>query len=111
MRAQPRGARDHLVRQPGVDKVSRIGSAAAGRHIASVVGPRLGRCSLELGGKSPAVILDDIDPETVVPRLIPHFTMNAGQMCAGLTRILVPRSEEHTSELQSRENLVCRLLL
>ena len=81
---------DHLVRHPGVDKVSLIGSAAAGRHIASVVGSRLGRCSLELGGKSPAVILDDIDPETVVPRLIPHFTMNAGQMCAGLTRILVP---------------------
>ncbi|MFW3895144.1 aldehyde dehydrogenase [Pseudomonas bharatica] len=81
---------DHLVRHPHVDKVSLIGSTAAGRHIASVCGDRLARVSLELGGKSPAVILDDIDPEQVVPNLIPHFTMNAGQMCAGLTRIIVP---------------------
>ncbi|MBV7495082.1 aldehyde dehydrogenase [Pseudomonas sp. PDM24] len=81
---------DHLVRHVGVDKVSLIGSTAAGRHIASVCGDRLARVSLELGGKSPAVILDDIDPEQVVPNLIPHFTMNAGQMCAGLTRIIVP---------------------
>jgi acyl-CoA reductase-like NAD-dependent aldehyde dehydrogenase len=79
---------DHLVRHAGVDKVSLIGSAAAGRHIASVVGARLGRFSLELGGKSPAVIFDDIEPEQVVPRL----TMNAGQMCAGLTRIIVPEA-------------------
>ena len=83
---------DHLIRHPGVDKVSLIGSAAAGRHIASVVGGRLGRFSLELGGKSPAVIFDDIDPDVVIPRLIPHFTMNAGQMCAGLTRIIVPEA-------------------
>lgn len=81
---------DHLVRHPGVDKVSLIGSVAAGRHIASVCGQRLTRASLELGGKSPAVILDDIEPEQVIPKLIPHFTMNAGQMCAGLTRIIVP---------------------
>jgi len=85
---------DHLVRHPGVDKVSLIGSAAAGRHIASVVGGRLGRFSLELGGKSPAIIFDDIDPAVVVPRLIPHFTMNAGQMCAGLTRIVVPEESK-----------------
>ncbi|VXD04318.1 Geranial dehydrogenase [Pseudomonas sp. 9AZ] len=81
---------DHLVRHPDVNKVSLIGSTAAGRHIASVCGDRLARVSLELGGKSPAIILDDIDPEQVVPNLIPHFTMNAGQMCAGLTRIIVP---------------------
>jgi len=85
---------DHLVRHHGVDKVSLIGSAAAGRHIASVVGGRLGRFSLELGGKSPAIIFDDIDPSVVVPRLIPHFTLNAGQICAGLTRIIVPE-ESH----------------
>ena len=83
---------DQLIRNNGVDKVSLIGSAAAGRHIASVVGGRLGRFSLELGGKSPAIVFDDIDPEVVVPRLIPHFTMNAGQMCAGLTRIIVPEA-------------------
>lgn len=83
---------DHLIRHPGVDKVSLIGSTAAGRHIASVCGQRLARVSLELGGKSPAIILDDADPAAVVPKLVPHFTMNAGQMCAGLTRIIVPES-------------------
>jgi len=81
---------DRLVRHRGVDKVSLIGSTAAGRHIASVCGDRLARVSLELGGKSPAVVLDDADPAAVVPRLVPHFTLNAGQICAGLTRIIVP---------------------
>jgi len=81
---------DTLVRNPAVDKVALIGSTAAGRHIASVCGQRLARVSLELGGKSPAIVLDDIDPAEVVPKLVPHFTMNAGQMCAGLTRIIVP---------------------
>ncbi|SCW66300.1 Acyl-CoA reductase [Sphingobium faniae] len=81
---------ERLVTNPDVDKIAFIGSAAAGRHIASLCGSRLARSSFELGGKSPAVILDDIDPEVVVPKLIPHFTMNAGQMCAGLTRIIVP---------------------
>jgi len=87
-----RGVGDHLVRHPGVDKVSLIGSTVAGRHIASVCGQRLARVSLELGGKSPAIILDDAYPAEVVPKLVPHFTMNAGQMCAGLTRIIVPES-------------------
>jgi len=81
---------DHLVRHPGVDKVSLTGSTAAGRHIASVCGERLARVHLELGGKSPALILDDADPAEVVPRLVPHFTALSGQMCAALTRILVP---------------------
>jgi acyl-CoA reductase-like NAD-dependent aldehyde dehydrogenase len=83
---------DHLVRHNDVEKVALIGSVAAGKHIASVVGARLGRCSLELGGKSPAIILDDIEPADVIERLVPHFTMNAGQMCAGLTRIIVPEA-------------------
>lgn len=83
---------DHLVRHNDVEKVALIGSVGAGKHIASVVGARLGRCSLELGGKSPAIILEDMEPEFVVPRLIPHFTMISGQMCAGLTRIIVPEA-------------------
>ena len=82
---------DHLVRHAGVDVVALTGSAAAGRHIASVCGSRLARVHLELGGKSPAIILADADPTAVVPNLVPHFTMNCGQMCAALTRIIVPR--------------------
>ena len=50
-----------LVRDPGVDKITFTGSTAAGRRIASICGERIARCTLELGGKSAAVILDDMD--------------------------------------------------
>ena len=52
-----------LVRDPGVDKITFTGSTAAGRRIASLCGERIARCTLELGGKSAAVILDDADLE------------------------------------------------
>ena len=57
-----------LVRDPRVDKITFTGSTAAGRRIASICGERIARCTLELGGKSAAVILDDIDVETVAGR-------------------------------------------
>src|SRR5207302_4261315 len=50
-----------IVRDPGVDKITFTGSTAAGRRIAWLCGERIARCTLELGGKSPAVILDDMD--------------------------------------------------
>src|SRR6185503_5014917 len=53
-----------LVRDPGVDKITFTGSTAAGRRIASICGERIARCTLELGGKSAAVILDDMDIAT-----------------------------------------------
>src|SRR5579872_1678637 len=52
---------ERLVRHPDVDKISFTGSTAAGRRIASICGERIARCTLELGGKSPAIILDDYD--------------------------------------------------
>src|SRR6202043_2338889 len=55
-----------LVRDPRVDKITFTGSTAAGRRIASLCGERIARCTLELGGKSAAVILDDIDIAKVV---------------------------------------------
>ena len=85
---------DHLVRHRGVDKVSLTGSTAAGKHVAAVCGERLARVSLELGGKSAAVVLEDTSPEDVVPNLVPHFIGNNGQMCAALTRIIVPESRQ-----------------
>jgi acyl-CoA reductase-like NAD-dependent aldehyde dehydrogenase len=50
-----------LVRDPRVDKITFTGSTAAGQRIASLCGERIARCTLELGGKSAAVILDDMD--------------------------------------------------
>jgi acyl-CoA reductase-like NAD-dependent aldehyde dehydrogenase len=82
---------DHLIRHPGVDKVAFTGSTAAGKHIGSVCAQRVARASLELGGKSAAIVLDDIDVETVAANLIPAFTMLSGQVCGALSRVLVSR--------------------
>ena len=83
---------EHLVRHRGVDKIAFTGSTAAGRRIASICGEQLKRVSLELGGKSAAIILDDADLATVVQGLQFASLMNNGQACVAQTRILAPRS-------------------
>lgn len=83
---------EHLVRHPGVDKVAFTGSTAAGRRIAGICGERLARVSLELGGKSAAVVLDDADVEATVRGLRFASFMNSGQACAAQTRVLAPRA-------------------
>jgi acyl-CoA reductase-like NAD-dependent aldehyde dehydrogenase len=79
---------DSLVRHPGVDKISFTGSSATGRHIAAVCGEQLKRVSLELGGKSAAIILDDADIDHTVNHLKMASLMNNGQACVAQTRIL-----------------------
>src|SRR5277367_326912 len=81
-----------LVRDPRVDKITFTGSTAAGRRIASICGERIARCTLELGGKSAAVILDDADIETTARTLSAAECFLSGQVCSSLTRIVVPRS-------------------
>ena len=83
-------AADALVRDPRVDKVTFTGSTAVGKHIARVCADRVARVALELGGKSAAIILDDMPIEAVVARLLPASTMLTGQACSALTRVLVP---------------------
>jgi betaine-aldehyde dehydrogenase len=83
---------EHLVRHPGVDKIAFTGSSAAGRRIAALCGQDLRRITLELGGKSAAVVLDDADPGQVAMGLQMASLMNSGQACIAQTRILVPRS-------------------
>jgi aldehyde dehydrogenase (NAD+) len=82
---------DYLISRPEVDKVSFTGSTAAGKHIASVCGSRMARVTTELGGKSAAILLDDVDIGTMTPQLLPHITVMTGQQCAAFTRILAPR--------------------
>jgi betaine-aldehyde dehydrogenase len=81
-----------LTEHPGVDKVSFTGSTAVGARIAASCGSRIRRCSLELGGKSPAIVLPDAPLETTVAGLVGGVMGNNGQLCAALTRILLPRS-------------------
>lgn len=82
---------EYLVCHPGVDKVSFTGSTAAGRRIASLCGERLKRVTLELGGKSAAIILDDADLDATVAGLLPGMIMNNGQACVAQTRVLASR--------------------
>ena len=80
-----------LVRDPRVDKITFTGSTAAGRRIASLCGERIARCTLELGGKSAAVILDDADLETAAATLAGAECFLSGQVCSSLTRVVVTR--------------------
>ncbi len=83
---------EYLVRHPGVDKVTFTGSTAAGRKVAASCGEQLKRVTLELGGKSAAIILDDADLAAHIPLLTPNALMNNGQACVAQTRVLAPRS-------------------
>jgi aldehyde dehydrogenase (NAD+) len=80
-----------LVRDPRVDKIAFTGSTVAGRRIASLLGERIGRYTLELGGKSAAVILDDFDLGTAAATLAGAECFLSGQVCSSLTRIVVSR--------------------
>jgi acyl-CoA reductase-like NAD-dependent aldehyde dehydrogenase len=82
---------EQLVRHPGVDKVTFTGSTAAGKRIAVACGERIARCTLELGGKSAAVILDDYDVATAAQTIARLAPVMAGQVCSSLTRIVVTR--------------------
>ena len=86
-----REASEALVRNPGVDKIGFTGSSATGRRIAGILGERMARYTLELGGKSAAIILDDYDIETAARELATRECDMSGQVCASLTRVIVPR--------------------
>jgi aldehyde dehydrogenase (NAD+) len=81
-----------IVRHPHVDKISFTGSTVAGRRIAALCGEQIKRCTLELGGKSAAILLDDVDLASAVPALAPTTMTNNGQTCVNQTRVLAPRA-------------------
>jgi aldehyde dehydrogenase (NAD+) len=82
---------DYLIHRPEIDKVSFTGSTAVGKHIAAVCAERMARCSLELGGKSAAIVLEDADFDRVIATLDRWSMTNCGQGCMLPTRIVVPR--------------------
>ncbi|MGH7789469.1 MAG: aldehyde dehydrogenase [Candidatus Binatia bacterium] len=82
---------EYLVTHPDIDKVSFTGSTAAGRRIGALCGERLRRVTLELGGKSAAIILDDADLDMAIPGVLPAAIMNNGQACVAQTRILASK--------------------
>ena len=95
---------ERLVRNPGVDKISFTGSTAAGRRIGSICGERIARCTLELGGKSPAIILDDYDLDKAAESISATARFLTGQVCSSLTRLIVSRKrhDDFVDALSSR---------
>jgi betaine-aldehyde dehydrogenase len=87
-----REASEALVRHPGIDKISFTGSSATGKHIASILGARMARYTLELGGKSAAIVLDDYDVEIAARTIAGNACDMTGQVCASLTRMVVARN-------------------
>jgi aldehyde dehydrogenase (NAD+) len=87
-----RGPGEHLVTHPGVDKVAFTGSTAAGKRIMALCGDQVKRVSLELGGKSAAVFLDDADLAAALSAVVHGGMHMSGQVCGAHTRLLVPRS-------------------
>jgi acyl-CoA reductase-like NAD-dependent aldehyde dehydrogenase len=85
---------EYLVTHHGVDKVAFTGSTAAGRRVAALCGQDLRRVTLELGGKSAAVILDDADLDATVESLRMGSFRNSGQVCTLKTRLVVSRRRE-----------------
>jgi betaine-aldehyde dehydrogenase len=83
---------EYLVKHPGIDKVSFTGSTAAGMRIGELCGAQLKRCTLELGGKSAAIVLDDVQlDDTMLGNLVQSGVMNNGQVCGAQSRILVSK--------------------
>ena len=86
------GVGAELVTNPDVAKISFTGSVAVGQKIMRDGAATMKRVTLELGGKSPNIILDDADLAKAVPTALGIAFMNSGQACAAGTRLLVPRS-------------------
>jgi len=87
-----RDVSEYLVCHPDVDKVSLTGSTATGRRVAALCGKRIRPCTLELGGKSAAIVTDSAELDHLIAGLLPGMTMINGQACVAQTRLLVPAS-------------------
>ena len=92
-----------LVRNPDVDKISFTGSVAVGEQIMRDGAATMKRVTLELGGKSPTIVLDDAAFEEAIPTALMIAFLNSGQACAAGTRLLVPRTRLDAAKRALRE--------
>ena len=99
-----------LVRHRGVDKIAFTGNTATGQRIASLCGEQLKRYSLELGGKSAAIVLDDANIGKTVAGLKMASLMNNGQACVAQTRILVSK-RRHDELIDALTDMMARLVV
>lgn len=85
------GAGAPLVRHPGIDKISFTGSTEVGKLIGKAAVDNMTRCTLELGGKSPVIVLDDCDPSTAAAGAAQAIFFNQGQVCCAGSRLYVQK--------------------
>ncbi|WP_036458026.1 MULTISPECIES: aldehyde dehydrogenase [unclassified Mycobacterium] len=97
-----------LTSNPGVDIFSFTGSSAVGKEIGKRAADLLKPCTLELGGKSASIILEDVDLASAIPMLVFSGIMNTGQACVAQTRILAPRSR-YEEVVEAVKNFVTAL--
>ncbi len=81
-----------LAAHPDVEMISFTGSLAVGRRVSELASATVKRVTLELGGKSPNILLEDANLEQAVPHGVTMCFLNSGQTCSALTRMIVPRS-------------------
>jgi acyl-CoA reductase-like NAD-dependent aldehyde dehydrogenase len=93
-----------IVSHPDVDMVSFTGSTHAGRRVSELAAQRVKKIAVELGGKSPNVILEDADLPRAVASGVQDAYLNSGQTCSALTRMIVPRSKLAEVEELARQN-------
>jgi aldehyde dehydrogenase (NAD+) len=94
-----------LVRNPDVDKISFTGSVAVGQSIMRDGAATMKRVTLELGGKSPTILLDDAKLDDAIPAALVIAFLNSGQACAAGTRLLVPKSQLEAAKQAIRETM------
>ena len=87
-------AGEAIASHPGVDMVSFTGSVRAGKRVAALAAETVKKVTLELGGKSACVVLDDAPFEKAVPGAVNNAMLNSGQTCSAWTRLLVPRARQ-----------------
>jgi len=96
-------AGEALVKHPEVDAVSFTGSTRAGKRISELAAQTVKRVTLELGGKSAAIILDDADLPTAVKATVGNCYLNSGQTCTAFTRMLVPEAKYEAAKALAAE--------
>ncbi|CDQ20443.1 Putative aldehyde dehydrogenase [Halobacillus karajensis] len=89
---------DGISSHPGIDFVSFTGSGAVGKKVMQNASERIANVALELGGKSPLVVLEDADVEEAARAAVSHIATNSGQVCSAATRVLVPSSMKKSFE-------------
>lgn len=94
---------EELSRHPDIAKISFTGSSAVGQHLVVAGAATMKRVTLELGGKSPTVVLDDADFASIMPLVLQAGFINSGQACVAGTRILVPRARLAEFEAIAKE--------